>query len=105
VDLVLIGTDFHSPSFQLFIFYPTTRDSVLGRPKIKVNSRELGRRESYLYTYAGRARKPGAFAEQRTYQPQGWPTLIFENSIVGSSGPLYPHETWKREAARARRSR
>jgi eukaryotic-like serine/threonine-protein kinase len=46
----------------------------------------------------GRALKSGAFAEQRTYQPQGWPTLIFENSIVGSSGPLYPLETWKREA-------
>jgi hypothetical protein len=26
----------------------------------------------------------GAFAETKDLQPQGWPTLIFENSIVGS---------------------
>jgi len=93
------------PSRRGDAFYPGTTLQACGkalfegRPKIKVNSRELGRRESYLYAYAGRALKSGAFAEQRTYQPQGWPALIFENSIVGSSGPLYPHETWKREAA------
>jgi hypothetical protein len=39
--------------------------------------------------------------KQRIYQPQGWPTLIFENSIVGLEQPLYPHETWKRGAAGA----
>ncbi len=37
-------------------------------------------------------RKPAHWAplrKQRTYQPQGWPTLIFENSIVGLEQPLF----------------
>jgi hypothetical protein len=59
----------------------------MNRQRIRVDSGELNRRELYLYTCAGRTRKLGAFAEQRTYQPHGWPTWIFENSIVGLSSP------------------
>jgi len=60
--------------------------------EIKVNSDELNRCELYLYRcHTGGARKLLApLLKQRTYQPQGWPTLIFENSIVGFSGVLHP---------------
>jgi hypothetical protein len=71
---------------------------VGGWQEIKVNSGELNHREVYLYL---RYRKLAPVLKQRTYQPQGWPTLIFENSIVGLSSPLYPHETWNWEAAAA----
>jgi hypothetical protein len=32
----------------------------------------------------------GASAEKRIYQPQGWLTLIFENSTVDFGGVLHP---------------
>ena len=57
---------------------------VGGWQEIKVNSGELNHREGYLYL---RCRKLAPLLKQRTYQPEGWPTLIFENSIVGLSSP------------------
>ena len=50
-------------------------------------------------SFAGGARNRAPLLKQRIYQPQGWPTLIFENSIVGSGSLTYPRETSKREAA------
>jgi hypothetical protein len=57
--------------------------------EIKIDSGELNRCELYLFRY--RRAEPANFwarlLKQRSYQPQGWPTVIFENSIVRLSVP------------------
>jgi hypothetical protein len=64
---------------------------------MKSYSDELNRWELYLYMcQKGEARKLWApLLKRRTHQPQGCPTLIFENSNVGFSGVLHPPSNWK----------